>query len=389
MLQLCNYSQQLMQHNANSTMRSGDGEIAVIGGGLVGMAVAYGLLRTGANVSVFDEDDTGLRASRGNFGLIWVQGKGAQMPNYARWSRRSAALWPEFAAELLEYSGRDVEISQPGGFIYCLNDAEAQASVARLQGLQDALDGDYPFEYLGHNQVREMVPEVGPDVIGATWFPEDGHVNPLYLLHALHVAFKARGGRLINGASVRAVTPHAGGFVVQHGHASTSGFARVVLCAGLGNAGLAPALGLDAPVKPNRGQILVTERLKQRLHFPSVTIRQVGEGAIQIGDSKEDVGFDDRTDAQMLAKLARRAISIYPFLRDVRMVRAWGALRVMSADGHPIYEQSTEFPGAAVATCHSGVTLAAVHALTLAPWLLGQSSPIAMETFSAARFSKI
>ena len=365
---------------------TGPSDIAVIGGGLVGMAVAYGLLRAGARVTVFDEDDNGLRASRGNFGLIWVQGKGAQMPNYARWSRRSAALWPQLAAELLEYSGRDVEVQQPGGFIFCLNDAEAEANIGRLQSLKDALDGDYPFEYLGHNQVRERVPQVGPEVVGATFFPEDGHVNPLYLLQALHHAFRTRGGGVVNGATVSAVVPRAGEFVVRHSNRE-SAFGRVVLCAGLGNAKLAPALGLHAPVKPNRGQILITERVQPRLNFPSVTIRQVGEGTIQIGDSKEDVGFDDRTDAQVLAKIARRAISIYPFLRDVQMVRAWGALRVMSPDGHPIYEKSAGHPGAALATCHSGVTLAAVHALTLAPWLLGEASPIPMETFSASRFS--
>ena len=70
-------------------------DVAVIGGGLVGMAVAYGLQRAGARVHVYDEGDDAYRASRGNFGLIWVQGKGATMPNYARWTRLSAREWTE------------------------------------------------------------------------------------------------------------------------------------------------------------------------------------------------------------------------------------------------------------------------------------------------------
>jgi hydrogen cyanide synthase HcnC len=63
-------------------------DVAVIGGGLVGSAVAWGLARAGASVTLLDEGDDALRASRGNFGLVWVQGKGDGMPEYADWTRR-------------------------------------------------------------------------------------------------------------------------------------------------------------------------------------------------------------------------------------------------------------------------------------------------------------
>ena len=60
-----------------------------------------------------------------------------------------------------------------------------------------------------------------------------------------------------------------------------------------------------------------------------------------------------------LRDITARAVRTFPFLRDVNVVRTWAALRVMSPDGLPIYDQSREFPGAYLATCHSGVTLAA------------------------------
>ena len=63
-------------------------DVLVLGGGLVGSAVAYGLAREGARVTVLDEDDGGFRASRGNFGLVWIQGKGYGLSPYARWSRK-------------------------------------------------------------------------------------------------------------------------------------------------------------------------------------------------------------------------------------------------------------------------------------------------------------
>ena len=360
-------------------------DVAVIGGGLVGMAVAYGLQRRGHEVTVFDEDDHALRASRGNFGLVWVQGKGADLPDYARWTLLSASLWPAFRDELEEESGVGLELSQPGGFNIYLSEADAEAGVQRLTTLCEALDGDYPFRYLGHNALKEEVPEVGPSVVGATYCPKDGHVNPLYLLRALHTAFKRKGGRLVNGAKVDRITPLNPGFEVNH--VCSWRAERVVLAAGLGNVRLAPMVGLTAPLKPNRGQVLVTERIQPFLRYPTVQIRQVAEGAVQIGDSQEDAGFDDSTTPEVIAHLVRRAVSIYPLLEHVRVVRSWAALRVMSADGHPLYERSLSHPGAALAACHSGVTLAAVHALVLSAWLDGGQAPGYMDVFSADRFA--
>ncbi len=77
----------------------------VIGGGLVGAAIGYGLVRDGFKVAVVDEGDIAFRASRGNFGLVWVQSKGLGAPHYQRWTRLSAEEWPALAAELGERTG--------------------------------------------------------------------------------------------------------------------------------------------------------------------------------------------------------------------------------------------------------------------------------------------
>src|SRR6266571_8425125 len=91
----------------------------VIGGGLVGSAIAYGLARAGLRTALLDEGDVAYRASRGNFGLVWVQSKGLGAPHYQRWTRRSADEWPEFAAELGERTGISVGHQRPGGLHLC------------------------------------------------------------------------------------------------------------------------------------------------------------------------------------------------------------------------------------------------------------------------------
>jgi len=106
-----------------------------------------------------------------------------------------------------------------------------------------------------------------------------------------------------------------------------------------------------------------------------------------VGDSAEDVGFNDNVTPDVLADIARRAIAPFPILKNVRLVRAWGALRVMTPDGLPIYEESTTHPGAFLATCHSGVTLAAAHCETIVPWILGADRPTLLDPFYAKRFA--
>src|SRR5260221_6085610 len=96
----------------------------VIGGGLVGSAIAYGLAREGVRTALLDEGDVAYRASRGNFGLVWVQSKGLGAPHYQRWTRASAAAWPSLAAELEERTVAAVGLEQQGGLQLGLGEAQ-------------------------------------------------------------------------------------------------------------------------------------------------------------------------------------------------------------------------------------------------------------------------
>lgn len=365
---------------------SANPDVLVLGGGLVGSAVAWGLAREGAHVTVLDQDDGAFRASRGNFGLVWIQGKGYGLSPYARWSRSSATRWPALAAALLDETGIDVALRQPGGFQFFFSDDDLAEREKRLGTLQREL-GDYPYQLLDAREVRERVPQIGPDVIGASYTPMDGHVNPLKLLRALHTGMQRRGVKLVNNEETLRITPDSGGFAVQ-GKRGTYRAARVVLAAGLGNRALAPHVGLHAPVAPNRGQVLISERVAPFLHYPTLNVRQTDEGTVQFGDSMEEVGLNDFTTTHVLSDIARRGVRAFPLLKNVRLVRTWAALRVYSPDGFPIYDQSALHPGAFVVTCHSGVTLAAAHALRIARWITGGAMPDELPSFSGARFTE-
>ncbi len=361
-------------------------DYAIIGGGVVGLSLAWGLLRRGRTVTVLDGDDGSFRASRGNFGLVWVQSKGMNQPRYARWSQQSAAIWAEFAAELGSNTGQNVPLEQRGGYDLHFSEETLEAKAAQYETLKAKLGGDYPYEVLGHNALRKEEPHIGPKVVGAILHYQDGHANPLRLLMALAADVRRMGGRVLTGKTVTGVTK-PDGFRVACADGTMVGAGKVVLSAGLGAAELGPRMGFRAPVRAQRGQVLITEKLPKLINRPSLIARQVDEGGIQIGATNEEVGLDDRVTQPGLSGLAARAVAAYPALAKAQLLRSWGALRVLSPDGLPIYQESATMPGAFLVTCHSGITLAAAHARLMPDWLEGSDVAPNLEVFSEDRFA--
>ena len=356
-------------------------DLIVIGGGLVGSAIAWGAARLGASVALLDEGDIAFRAARGNFGMVWVQSKGAGMPPYAHWTRRSSELWPDLAKSL----PFDVGLRQPGGMMFCLSDEELETRASVVQRMHNE-SGDIGTRMLDRAEVRAMVPGLGDRVVGASFCPIDGHASPLRLLRALHQDGQAKGVTYYPGRKVDTIDAAPGDFTVRSG-ADRFTAPRIAIAAGLGSRDLAPLVGLSMPVTPLQGQIVVTERLPRFLDYATHVIRQTEEGTVMLGDSQEDTGFDIRTKIATLSQIAARNLETFPALKDVNIVRTWAALRVMSPDGFPIYDQSEIYPNAFVASCHSGVTLAGAHALALAPAILAGSLPDALAPFHSRRFT--
>lgn len=361
-------------------------ETVVIGAGVVGLSVALGLLQAGHKVLVLDGRDSDLRASHGNFGLVWLQGKGARYAPYARWTWEAVHMWPDFATELSELSGLNVELQQPGGFEFFTGRNEYEAFSADLAAQAKTLGHDFSYQSLDGDALRREFPGFGLDVAGATFCPHDGHVNPLRLLHALRLAVQRLGGDLRNGATVTGIKRRGSGSDLHICDGEAIGAERVFLCAGLGAERLAPRLGFHTRVRPQRGELLITERLASELPFLSSTIRQVDEGGVQIGGTKAEVGPDDRETLAKTRDLARHATAVWPALKDVNLVRSWGALRIMTPDGYPVYDRAPEASEVYIVTCHSGVTLAPVHAKRLVAWVDGQENAPDLEGFRDDRF---
>lgn len=365
-----------------------DHDVAIVGGGLLGSAFAWGLSRSGQNVVVFDEGDTAIRTARGNFGLVWVQSKGRGMPEYAAWSLKASQLWQSFADELVENTGVDVHYVKEG-YLIAATEAELDQIVVGQKQIHREMGHDaYGYDVLNHQELKSVTPLIANSVPGAVHTGHDGHCNPLHLMRALHHDMQSKGAEYRPNNPVGAIRPQPGGGFLLLGRDGKplGSAAKVIVSAGHGAFDLVRDLGIDLPVYADQGQVLVTEKVSDTMHFATGTVRQTDNGSFLLGASSKEIGLDTRTDLSTLAEVAQHNISIFPFLGQLRLQRAWGALRIMTPDGCPVYQQSEDYPGLFSFACHSGVTLASIHALEVADWVIKGKIPPKFEVFHPRRF---
>ncbi len=366
-----------------------DFDAAIIGGGVLGSSVAYGLVKRNKKVLVLDGSDNALRASRGNFGLVWLQCKGFGFPQYAELSYAACEAWKPFANDLKYETGIDVDYRNEGGLVVCFSEqelAKREAEYGALISESAFLTENFQFTVLDNPELRKILPPIGPTIPGAMFSEHDGHCNPLLLLYALHKAIVEQGGEMRSNCQVESIRHSQGGFLIGTADGQEYAAATTIITAGLGATSLAPMVGLNAPLEPKRGQLLVTERLEPFIDLPTLYARQTAEGTVMLGGSSESVGYDESTSMEVLCKIAQQGVQTFPQLEAAKVVRAWGALRIMTPDGWPIYQQSEACPGSFLLSCHSGITLASLHATELADALVEGRIPARLECFSGDRF---
>ena len=275
-----------------------DYDVAVVGGGLVGSAIAWGLGRA---------RQARRRARRGRHRLARLArqlraGLGAEQgPRHAGLCRLDGAArrnaWGRLASELLKQeTGLDVALPAAGRL-------PSRASATRARGARRAAQA--PAQPAGRRRLqdRDARPRPRSQKIaarrsarrwsGGSYCPLDGHVNSLRTLpRAAHRRSRRAASTICRSQPVAAISKSGGEFRLPRRRASCAP-RKVVLAAGNANMTLAPMVGLEAPMRPERGQIVVTERLAPFLQHPVVTLRQTDEGTVMIGDCKEDE-LDDR-----------------------------------------------------------------------------------------------
>lgn len=336
-------------------------EVIVVGGGITGAAIGYGLAKRGVNVCVMDSVPTHSRASRANMGLVWCQSKALGCPAYVRWGFESSRLYGALADEIMDVAGIDIGYSASGGIIPCLGEAELTQRSSMIDKLRaETSDGVYPAKTLSRAELQQMLPKVdfGPEVSGGIWCSEDGIASPLLLMFGLRRSFVRRGGTLLTECRVREVRRDGGGYVLTTSQ-GVFGCEKLVLAAGLGTRALGLQLGADIPVYPNRSQVLLLERIPDILPIPLLGIARTKGGTVMIGAAHENAGMDMTLRPEIMSQNAAWAMRVWPRLSALRVIRFWTGLRVWPKDAYPIYDRLPGHDNVYVFAMHSALTLAA------------------------------
>lgn len=351
-------------------------DVIVVGGGVIGCAVAWELATRGASVRLLDQRDVGAGASWASAGVLcpWLDGSyTALTPMLAE----SSAMYEGLLARLTSVTGRTVEFRRNGTLEVALSEDE----LPRLEAIADAhARHRVPHALLSAAEATAREPALSPHVCGAVHVPTHGYVDVPALVQAMADAAERAGARFQPSAQVLGLGSSGNGVMVTGADETWSADA-VVLATGAWSGLLSVADAAAAPVRPIRGQLLRFRGTSNPTHSiwsAHGYLVPWSDGTLLVGATHEDVGFDEANTDDAIASLTACARAMVPSLADAPLIDARAGLRPWSADAIPIIGRSSSVPGVTWATGHgrNGVMLAPLTAMMAADLVLeGRAGP--------------
>jgi glycine oxidase len=365
-------------------------DVAVVGGGVIGCAVAYHLARAGARVVLLERDQLGAEASSAAAGMLAPLAEDGRPGAFLDLALASLALYPALVEELRAATGVDVELQTAGLLRLALNEAEAEHYQA---GLNWQAERGLAVRWLDAAETRALEPLVAPSVMGAVLSTAEHQVNPVRLVQALARAAAAHGADLRQGAPVvgllrqgeRVVGVRLADGWLPAGH--------VVLATGAWAATSGDWLGVALPVAPVKGQMVAVRPVgtlpRHTLYGRRGYLVPKADGTVHVGATVERAGFDRRVTAAGISELLGLLPALTPALGEATFVRAWAGLRPGTPDHLPLLGAVPGVEGLTLATGHyrNGILLAPITGELVAQEALGQPTRLPLAPYSVARFA--
>ena len=352
-------------------------DVAIIGAGIIGLALARELRRRGASVFLVDPRPPASEATGAAAGLLAPSSDADAPSDFFELCRAAAAAYPEYARELEEETGLPA-CFHPDPTLFFYHRAEERQLLEKRFGWQR--ERGIPAVHMDAQEVRVLEPEVR--AAGAYLLPGDCHVNTrvfsMVLIQACRLA-----GITIHQNRVTAVSAQGGRAAgVKLADGSNLAADAVVNAAGAWASSIAAPAAAPVVVRPVKGHMLsvATGRWEPThvLHDASVYLVPRPGPLLVIGSTTEEAGFDKSVDPSVIAALRAAAERLVPRLSEAFTVETWTGLRPATPDGRPSIGP-TALPGYFVATGHfrNGILLGPLTAQLLAPVVLGaQPEPL-------------
>lgn len=386
-------------------------DVLVIGCGAIGAATAYYLSKAGMKVIAVDRGDVASGTSSACDGNVLVVDK---QPGFdAKMAYKSQELYKTLQDEL----SFDFEYRQLGSVLAVEN--QTQVDLA-LEWVKLLADSGIAVRYIGHPDVHQYEPKISGDIAGLVECDSDSSLNPIALVYAYVNAARKKGAMFKPLIEVNCLLKDRSGRIAGADTSAGRILApNIVLAAGVWTPAIARTCGIDVPIKPRKGHILVAERTfgvgtrkVQEFGYLMAKFSQASKrdvepemdrygiamvfeptphGNFLIGSSREFAGFDTTCSMKVLELLARRALRFFPCIRDVRVIRAYAGLRPYTPDHLPIISDVELVPGLYIAAGHEGdgIGLAPITGVLVSAMLAGNAPVIPLEPLKLSRFSSV
>ncbi|MDC3425451.1 FAD-binding oxidoreductase [Aquibacillus sp. 3ASR75-11] len=381
-------------------------EVAVIGGGIVGCAVAYYISKLGYEVTIIEKNELASGTSSHCDGNILAIDKD---PGF---DSQMALKSQKLIGQLVKELPMEFEYRQPGSILVCETEEEMGAAERWVKSQQEA---GLPFRMLDQSDLRYESKYLADDLLGGLECGSDSTVNPYLLTYALYEGAKQLGASLMKQTSVKNMSYDNENYTIETDRGVITAN-QVVNCGGVWAPEMGEMLDLKIPIYPRKGHILVSSRQvpvspRKVMEFGYLMSKFGGERKVDedivkygvalvfeptqsqnflLGSSREFVGFSTDVDWDVVKSVARRCMRFYPKLKDMNLLRAYAGLRPWTADNLPIVSDVKQYPGYYVAAGHEGdgIGLAAITGKVIAEMISNQSTSIDLEPLRYDRFEK-
>ena len=352
-------------------------DVAIAGGGLIGVSIAWELAGAGLHVVVLDRQEPGREASWAAAGMLAPAPESERDISLTELGIASLDLYPNFSAAIENESKKTASYATTG--TREIFDASSQR--------------DQKFSLYQRLGIRAEV--TFTDGREGIWLPDEASVDPRALFSAALAAAKQRGVEIRGACAVSELFFERGCCIgVFAGEKIVA--KHVVIAAGCFSGKLlatSKSGAAYAPTRPVRGQMIALRKdgvsLSHVLRSATGYLVPRADGRIVAGSTSEEAGFEKETTPQGLQKIFNTAVNLCPALKGAEFAESWSGLRPGTPDDLPIVGP-TDIPGLLVATGHyrNGILLAPITAQLVRKWVLGEPVETNMEQFSPLRFRK-
>lgn len=371
-------------------------DVIVVGGGLIGSAIAFELAGEKLRVVVLDRQQPGREASWAAAGMLSPGPDSPEGALLVPLARASLQLYPEFVAGIEQAAGRAVHFAREGTF-EVFSGPQSEGACDKM--VEEFRRMEIAIETISPEAARQVEPSLGPAAQAAAWLPEEATVDPRLLTEAVLACAERRGVQIRAGWAVESLLCEDGVCTgVVAGGEKIAG-RNVVIAAGSfcgtikdcvsrtdGN------LARFAPVRPVRGQMVAlrseTVKLKKVLRSLRGYLVPRSDGRIVAGSTLEDAGFVKQVTPEGIRKILDGAVELAPALANAEVVEKWAGLRPDTPDHLPIIGP-TEMKGLMMASGHyrNGILLAPITAKIVRDWIVSGKAEFSAERFSPRRFT--